>query len=109
MTMVFFFVVACGSLGPPTDLTAEQFANLKEACNLPDARLVPTNRTETTTVDGIPMTMTNTNEDPNSVTIQLSRIRDDGEMAQVVMCVTDEFERLNAIAHLEPAAGSLSF
>ncbi|NNC48036.1 MAG: hypothetical protein HKO13_06355 [Sphingomonas sp.] len=106
-----FGLAACGDAGlpgPQTALNDAQFAELQEECALGDAMLVASNRTENfETEDGVSMSITYENDEPEATTIKLTRVRGDQEIAELIMCTNRAFERMNATATLSLPEGQL--
>jgi hypothetical protein len=98
-----FLVAGCG--GPKTPLTHEQFVEVQANCNLGAATLGPANTTQTgtgTNPDGSTYTIT-TEYEPgsNETTIVLPDGMGEADIAQAIVCLKGEFDRLGAEARLQ--------
>jgi hypothetical protein len=91
--------------GPKTALTEEQFAEVKSNCHLEGATLTDANSSVTqTNPDGSTSTVTTTYTDgpPGQKTIKLASGTPEGAVAQAIICLNGEFERLGAEARVNP-------
>jgi hypothetical protein len=91
--------------GPKTALTAEQFVEVKTNCRLEGATLTDADSTVTqTNPDGSTSTVTTTYTvgPPGQKTIKLPSGTPEGAVAQAIVCLNGEFERLGAEARVNP-------
>ncbi|MCK0128463.1 hypothetical protein [Erythrobacter sp. F6033] len=98
------------SSSEPGPITDEQFAELKEECDVPNATLKTGDRSVSfTTEEGIPVTGTIEAESAEAKTVVLGSGMSQNDMVGLIMCFSEFQERTGAEFSTDASASGLGF